>query len=234
MRKWVKTYIASLRKDIVILLILDCVFLLIMELVLKRIPAPFPIFVKVGNVAITLGISFLASFVFYFVQVHMPETRQKKDLYPIIAELFHRIINNEKEFLTNMVGEKSYNDLTEDNIRFGINSRDVNIKNAPLYLAGPERNADWMEYGFYQVTDIDKSWEMLMKYSAYMESEFLSMLSKIQSDTTIGFFRTMKGIYPTFRHGLHLRGFEDGFVRLWKSINGQEKYYQKVFAEYKI
>lgn len=66
MSNWYNTYVKSLRRDIVYLLIADCVFLLVMELWLRKIPAPFPIFVKIGDVLVTLGISFLASFIFFY------------------------------------------------------------------------------------------------------------------------------------------------------------------------
>ena len=233
MIKWIKTYVLSLRRDIVFLLIFDCVFLLIMELWLKKIPAPFPIFVIIGDVMITVGISFLASFIFYFVQVHLPETRQKNNLYPVISELFHRIILIEKGFLTEYVGVKPFESLTEDGIRTGAISRDVNIQNAPIHLAGLNRSANWMEYGLHEVADIDKTWEMLMKYSSYMDSELLSLLSRVQSNSTLTFFRTMKSIYPTLKQGLKLNGFEGGFVELWRFIQKQEAYFDKVLKEYK-
>lgn len=233
MIKWIKTYVLSIRRDIVILLILDCVFLLVMELWIRRIPAPFPIFEKIGNVLVTLGISFLASFIFYFVQVHLPETRQKKDMYPVISELFHRIIFTEKSFLTAFVNVKPFESLTEESIREGTQSRDVNIQDAPLYLAGPNRSANWMEYGIYEIESIDKNWEMLMKYSAYMDSDLLSLLSRVQSDSTLSYFRAMKSIYPTIKQKLILDGFEGGMIKLWRFIQEQDAYYEKVLSEYR-
>lgn len=232
MIKWIKSYLFSIRRDIVLLLILDCMFLLVMELVLRRIPAPFPIFVKIGDVFVTLGISFLASFVFYFVQVHMPEMKQKKNLYPVISKLFNRIIITEKSLLTKFVNVAAFDALTEENIRNGTNTRNVNNQDAPMRFAGSNRNANWMEYGFSQVADIDKNWEMLMNYSAYMDSEMLLLLAKIQSDSTLGFFRKMRGIYPTLRHELHLNGFDAGMVDFWEGIKAQDVYYSRVFAGY--
>lgn len=232
MIKWFKTYVVGLRKDIVFLLIADCIFLLVMELWLRKIPAPLPVFVKIGDVFVTLGISFLASFIFYFVQVHLPETRQRKDLYPVISELFNRIIFTEKSFLTKFVNIKSFEALTEENVRKGTDARDVNIQNAPLHLAGLNRNANWMEYGFNTVAEIDKTWEMLMRYSAYMDSDLLSLLSKVQqAGGALGFFRTMKGIYPTMKQDLNLNGFGDVMVNFWQLIQEQEEYYKRVFRD---
>lgn len=233
MKKWFKTYVLSLRRDIVILLIIDCIFLLLMELLFKRIPAPFLFFVTLGDITVTLGISFIASFIFYFVQVHLPETKEKTNLYPSIAALYYRILNTEKMFLTNYVGEKKYSELSEDNILAGAKMRDVNITNAPLVLAGQNRNANWMEYGFVEVDDIDKTWEMIMKYSSYLDSECLSLLAKIQSNSVFTFFRKMRGLYHTFLEGVNIDGFEKEYVNLWYFIQEQEKYYNKVFADFR-
>lgn len=231
--KWIETYVMTIRRDIVIMLIADCIFLLVMELLLRQIPAPYPIFVKIGNLVVTLAISFLASFVFYFVQVHMPEMKQKKNLYPVISELFHRIIITEKHLLTEFVGVKPFDSLTEEGITSGTISRDVNIQNAPLHLAGLNRSANWMEFGFCQTADIDKTWEMMMKYSSYMDSELLLLLSKIQSNSALAFFRTMKSIYPTIKEGLQLSGYETEMVKFWHFIQEQDSYYDKVLLQYK-
>ena len=231
MENWFKTYLLTVRRDIIILLIIDCVFLLVMELFLKKIPAPYPFFVKIGDLSITLAVSFLASFVFYFVQVHMPEMRSKKNLNPVISELFKRIIYIEKGLLTEFVGVKPFENLSEDSIINGTNNRDVNVQDAPLHLIGLDRNANWIEYGASRVADIDKNWEMIMRYSDYMDSELLLILSKIQNNTTLGFFRTMKTIYPALGRGMHLNGFGDGMVKLWLFIKDQDLYYDKHFSE---
>lgn len=54
MNKWFKTYVMSIRRDFVCLLIVDAIFLLVMELVLMKIPAPFTIFVRIGDLMVTL------------------------------------------------------------------------------------------------------------------------------------------------------------------------------------
>ena len=172
MWKWIKTYIASLRKDIVILLLVDCVFLLVMEFGLCRILAPFPVFVKLGNLFVTLAISLLAAIILYFVQIHFLATKQKMDLYPSIASLFKRIVNTQKEMVRHFAGAESYDKLTDEIIEKGVDSRDFYIKNAPLVIAGnPDRNANWMEYGFYELNDIEKSWDMIKEFIPNFEHE---------------------------------------------------------------
>ena len=67
-----------------------------------------------------------------------------------------------------------------------------------------------------------------MKYSSFMDSELLSILSRIQNNSALGFFRTMRGIYPTFKNGIRLNGFDDGLVELWLFIQEEDAYYSKL------
>ena len=50
MIRWIKQYLLSSRRDLKILVLLDVVFLLLMDLVFRRIPAPFPFIEKIGEV----------------------------------------------------------------------------------------------------------------------------------------------------------------------------------------
>lgn len=231
MKRWVKEYIFSLRKDLLYMLFADVIFLLVMELFFRKIPAPFPIFVKIGDVMVTLAISVIASFIFYFVQVHMPDIRHKANVYPCVAKLFHRILINEKALLKNYVGAQSYEGLTEAIIKTGAKSRNVTLQDAPLYLAGCNRSANWIEYGINQVDEIDKCWEMILKYSSYLDSKCVSILADIKEDSLLHFFRTMRGLYRTITFG-EMHGFDKLFLDFWNTIQEQDKYYNDVFAIY--
>ena len=231
MKRWIKEYIFSLRKDLLYMLFADVIFLLVMELVFREIPAPFPIFVKIGDVMVTLAISVIASFIFYFVQVHMPDIRHKANVYPCVAKLFHRILINEKALLKNYVGAQSYEGLTEAIIKTGAKSRSVTLQDAPLYLAGCNRSANWIEYGINQVDEIDRCWEMILKYSSYLDSKCVSILADIKEDSLLHFFRTMRGLYRTITFG-EMHGFDKLFLDFWSTIQEQDKYYNDVFAIY--
>ena len=130
--RWFKTYVLSIRRDFVCLLIVDAVLLLIMELVLKKIPAPYPIFVSIGNLFVALGVSFFASFIFYFVQVHMHKIKEKEHLYPSIAMMFRVILNTEWDLLTSLLGIKKV-EMSEDKIREKVQEIDLYTE-APLVI----------------------------------------------------------------------------------------------------
>ena len=227
--RWIQNYICTLSKDLKILLLANFIFLLILEATLIMMPTMWHVTKTICEIAATLSISFFASFIFYFVQVHLPEIRHKANVYPSIANIFESILLFQKSLLTNFVGVKEYRDLTDDVIRTGVTNRNVHLQDAPLHMIGPDRSADWIEYGMHQVNSIDDRWELLMKYSSYLDSECISILADIREDSLLHFFRSMRKLYNSLQFG-ELHGFEDLFLKFWYSIQQQEKYYNENFA----
>lgn len=233
MLNWIRLYLFSIQKDIVVLLALDMSFLLIMECVLINIPAPFPIFVKIGKLLVTLGVSFLASFIFFFVQIHIPRINERRDLFPSLATLFNRMLNDEKQLLEQLLGV-SMKDITENVINKRIKMIDL-YKEAPLILAGAhgEYKANYVDYSLYELERIDKSWEMIMHYSSYLDSECLSLLFRIQdSGHLLSLIRSVFLMYNKMGKRFRINQSSQSFVSFWRLIIEQQSYYNRVFAQY--
>ena len=231
---WIKRYLCSLRQDLKILVVLDIACLLFMELVLRRIPAPFPIFVKIGDLFVALAISFLASVIFYFVQVHMPREKEKADLFPLLASQFRSILGSEKEILTRFLG-LSMDEMTEDAIDNKAGNLDL-YSDAPLILGDVHRDhkANWIEYGLFEVNRIDKNWDMMIRYSAYLDSECMALLNRMQSPGSM--LDLIRKVFPMCKSKAHAFTFGNGseriFLDFWQFIQEQENYYNRVFKPY--
>jgi len=233
MKKWFRLYVKSLRRDIVIMLIVDMVFLLVMELFLRDIPAPYPIFVKIGDIMVTLAISFIASFIFYFVQVHLSSVKEKEDIYPALARLFGSMLGLEKNLLTQLLRIKM-EDMSEGRIKNSIKKLDLYTE-APLTIGSAnaaDHRANWIEYCLYRVERIDKNWNLLINYSAYLDSECMSIMVRIQNDCT--FLDQVRRMFPICNGRMHRLSIEDSglFVEFWHFVEEQDAYYNKVFASY--
>ena len=231
--KWYKTYIKSLRRDIVYLLIADLLFLVVLEFGLKRIPAPFDWFVTVGDIAFTLAVSFIASFVFYFVQVHLPNIKERENIYPSLAKLFGSILGTEKTLLSQLLRIKM-EDMSEERIKSSVERLDLYTE-APLTIGSANaanHRANWIEYCLYRVERIDKNWNLLINYSAYLDSECMSILMRIQNDCT--FLDQVRRMFPMCNGRMHRLSMEGSelFVEFWHFIEEQDAYYNKVFASY--
>lgn len=232
MIKWFKTYVLSLRKDIGWLLCADVVFLLFMELVLRKIPAPYPIFVRIGDLFVTLAVSFLASFIFYFVQVHMHEIKEKEKVYPSIAQMFRFIINAEWDLLTNLLGIKM-GEMSEDKIREKV--QEINLyTEAPLVIGRQDgdHKANWIEYCIYHMRTIDRNWDIMMNMSAYLDSECMNLLLRIQNSDT--FLINVRRLFPMCNGNPHRITYKvpTTFIKFWHFIEEQEAYYDRVFNPY--
>ena len=227
--RWIQKYICTLSKDLKIMLLANFIFLLIIESILILNPTMWHVTKTICEIAATLSISFFASFIFYFVQVHMPDIRHKSNVYPRIAKIFKSILVLEKSLLTKYVGVKEFENLTDEVIRTGVVNRNISLQNAPLHMIGADRSANWIEYGIHQLNNIDDHWDLLMKYSSYLDSECISILADIREDSLLHFFRSMRKINKSLKLA-ELHGFDDLFLTFWHSIQIQEKYYNENFA----
>lgn len=232
MKKWVKTYLFSLRPDFAIILGADIVFLLLMELWLRTIPAPYPVFVRIGDLFVTLGVSYIASLIFYFVQVHMPKIKEKEHLYPSIAMMFNAIISAEKDILTQLLGTKM-KEMSEEIIKEKAQQIDL-YKEAPMTIGGPggDHRANWLEYCMYRVGHIDRNVDMMLHLSSYLDGECMKMLMRIQNfDTFLGHVRRL---FPMCNGKVHPLSYQvpGPFIQLWHFIEEQEEYYDRVFNPY--
>ena len=231
MIRWFKTYVLSIRKDFVYLLVVDAIFLLIMELVLKKIPAPYPVFVRIGDLMVTLAVSFIASFIFYFVQVHMPKIKERERIYPSIAKMFNQILSSETDILTQLLGLKM-KEMSEEVIKEKAKHIDLYTE-APLTIGSPQgdHRANWLEYCIYRVGIIDRNTDMMLNVSSYLDSECLDILMRIQDSET--FLVQVRRLFPMcIADGVHKLQYQipDPFIRLWHFIEEQEAYYDRVFS----
>lgn len=232
MRKWFKTYVMSLRRDIAWLLFADAVFLLFMELVLRKIEAPYPIFVRIGDLFVTLGVSFLASFIFYFVQVHMHKIKEKEKVYPSIAKMFRFVVEAERDILTNLLGIKK-NEISEEKIREKV--QEINLyTEAPLVIGRPDgdHKANWIEYCIYHVKTVDRNTEMMMNLSTYLDSECMNLLLKIQNSDT--FLVNVRRLFPMCNGNPRYIDYKVPtiFINFWHFVEEQEAYYDREFNRY--
>lgn len=232
MRKWFRKYIRSLGKDIVILFLLNVVFYLFLELVLRRIPAPYPFFVIIGDLFVALAISIMASIVFYFFQVHMPRIKEKENLFPSLASMFHSILGYEKDMLSQLLDLKM-DEMTEEKIN--AQTEKLNLYTpAPLIIGGTkgDHKANWIEYCIFRVQRIDKNWDLMIHYSSYLDSECMALLLRMQNSDM--FLNQVRSLFPICNGPAHRLSIDTSslFIEFWHFIDEQQKYYDRVFAPY--
>lgn len=230
--KWVKTYLFSLRRDFAIILGADIAFLMIMEFWLRNIPAPYPVFIRIGDLFVTLGVSYIASLIFYYVQVHMPKIKERERIYPSIAKMFKAILCAETDILTQLLG-LNMKEMSEENIREKAKQVDLYAE-APLIIGlSNDHYANNLEYCIYCVGIIDRNTNMLQNVSAYLDSECMDFLIRIQNSET--FLVQVRHLFPMYvADGTHKLQYHPpgSYLLLWYSIEEQMRYYDREFKKY--
>mgnify|MGYP004595903697 FL=1 len=126
-------------------------------------------------------------------------------------------------------------ELSEDAIIHHASSLDL-YSDAPLILGGVygDHNANWIEYGLFEVNRIDKNWDMMIRYSAYLDSECMALLNRIHSPGSM--LDLIRRIFPMCKSKMHTFSFGDGsertFLEFWKFIQEQDTYYDRIFKRY--
>nr|WP_306288236.1 hypothetical protein [Pseudoalteromonas sp. WY3] len=175
---------------------LNCLFLLslIFVLVITFFSTKIPLLVSFGQeievLIFRLSLSFLASYVFYFVVVHYKSYRDKKNLYPYVKGYTASILDK-YEGLFNALKAEAYNDyekhtyktlnkLSIDSIEETLLLIDVRTS-APLVSAHLGRKLNWMEYLVYTSNEIEKSINDLLLVSSHLDSELIKILFHIRA-----------------------------------------------------
>ena len=175
--------------------ILNLIFLisLILVLVITFFSEKIPLFISFGQEIETLlfrlSLSFLASYVFYFVVVHYKSYRDKQNLYPYVRGYTASILNKYEGLFNALKGAayndyekhtyKTLNELSIDSIEETLLHIDVRTS-APLFSAHLGRNLNWIEYLVYTSNEIEKSIDDLLLVSSHLDSELIKILFHIK------------------------------------------------------
>ena len=90
---FLKNRINSIPRPILLLSITAFISIILIEVWLINVPAPFSIFHQLGNIYLKLCYSFFSAFIFYFLIVHIPKEKRKLKALRLIGNKVS-IINN--------------------------------------------------------------------------------------------------------------------------------------------
>ena len=137
----------------------------------------------------TLSISYIASFIFYFVQVHIRDVQNKQRILPSVEQLFYRLDSYLKEVVIDSVSwEKTRNTKIEfDNIiKDDFTSATNNIrleKFCSVYQGDTELT--WLQYFSVRQKQIEDYRRLLLDYAQYIDEEGITLLADIRNDNLL-------------------------------------------------
>lgn len=237
-----RIYITTLRKDLLGILIIAISSIFLMDMWFKNIPAPCNFFIVFGNFWYTLAFSYIASFIFYFIVVHIPRQKEKKAIYSYIESFVKNIIETGLEIYTHMAQSVSMdidvmNISNEQIIQL---CKVVNPQNdSPvLYeMSVSSRHLNWIEYLQYQYNRIKDFASTILLQTPFLDLDLISYIIKIESHN----------IYEPKHINLQLilinsgrfgnkdftNGYENSFISFYKLLCETQEYFHNEILKYK-
>lgn len=193
MNRWIK-YIISVRAELNILLILCFIIIFIIEFIFANIPELFYGSAKVGVIVDRLCLSFVSSYIFYFVVVHLKNQKDKENIYQYIANKTYQIIGDGKSVFLALKTEAKYefggdypslNDIEE--ICKAVNP----YGQAPLILGQLRNYANWLQFLVYYMNRTEEGIKKIYIKMQFLDSDYLKLIINIQDSTYFSIVKSL-------------------------------------------
>lgn len=188
--------------------------------------------------AYTLGLSYIASFIFYFVQVHLKEVKDKIRVLPSVERLFQRLVFFANEVVLDTINYDDPSHKTQkfkDTTKEGFLSATTKIKfdvESSVYQGKHELT--WLEYYTYRRKQIEEYIHLILEYSQYIGEEGISILADIRNDaflfTVVNSANSCKE--SGLDYGFTLGGLEPICENYYNLVQRINDYYTKELLPY--
>jgi len=239
MRKFFRIYICTIRKDLSLLALGAVLFIFMMDLILLDIPAPNRFFYVCGRFFYGVSMAYVASFVFYFLDVHCRRQMEKQKIYNFIGAQFKIIISDGKSMFKDLslkAGKNvAFEDISDDDI-IDICSKIDPLSESTILQWGGNAYLNWIEYLEYMKRRLDEYLMKIQPLLQYAEVDFVRLLVRY-SDS--GLFSGLNIISRLNKEGrMGNKNFRNGYEQLFISyihlLKESEQYYQKEFVRYSV
>lgn len=239
MKKFIRFYILTVRRDLGLLALISAGFIFLMDLLLKKIPAPNEFFYVCGNFFYGLSAAYIASFVFYFVDIHYKRQREKELLYGYIGHLFKIIINDGKDIYKDMFNSIDtpfdLTSATKDDV-LNVCTQINPLSNSTIKCWHGDSYLNWIEYLEYKKRRMLEFMSKIQAQIQFADIEFVEIITRYADCEIFSGLDIMLRLSKEKRWGNQnfLNGLETGFISYLELLKTSELYYQKEFADYDI
>jgi hypothetical protein len=175
-------YIRSVPLLLNIVLIIAILSVVMMDAFLKDIPEIVPWGSEFGYVYYKLCLSLFASYIFYFIVIHIKLERDKENVNVFISNKIFLVIGDYKSQIaaikkeTNSLIEKEYLNQSEIETMF----QQINPKGkAPLVLGNINNYANWMQYFSFYKERTQKTIQKIFVHMPFLDSKLVKILAHI-------------------------------------------------------
>ncbi|RPH26710.1 MAG: hypothetical protein EHM93_19460 [Bacteroidales bacterium] len=226
-------YLTTLRKELIILLIISILLIILVEFTDFRLPIFVNNAAKWNLLGYNLSIAYLASFIFYFIVVHIPNEKEKEKIIPYFKVKTNCMINSAKALLK-VLKEETKTDFINtyptrkelENLLEKVNPH----QKAPMLISLPDKYANWAYYFAENSIRIKIYCEEILSKIKFIDSEFFNKIIVIDEHMYLKeTVRIHKAMPIGNDESTYLLTFFHQFIQ---AIEELEKFTEKEFRNY--
>lgn len=175
-------YFLTINRTINCLFIFSLASIILKILYLDHIPELFKPGHEFGEIYSRLCLSYISSYIFYFVVVHVKKEKDKENINKFINPKIRTAYSQWKPQLMDIckaVGEDMPSDLPEKAFIIEVFSKIDPNSQAPLIKDTQGNYANWIEYFFYYKNRVDKFISVVTDKMPFLDSELVRLLSEL-------------------------------------------------------
>lgn len=226
------SYIVKLPLALNIAMIISFVSIIVIDFYLKDIEEIVSWGSEFGNIYYRVCLSMIASYVFYFIVIHLKSMKDKENVNKFISFKVSNILStyntqiNEIKKLSNNIDEKKYFKLEELEKLF----KNINPNaQAPLILG--TKYATWMQYFQYNNKRTQENIKKIFVQMPFLDSELVDILAHIEDNHHFEVIDLLSSI-PC--NNQNMESFADTFIAYSNLCEKLEVYYDKKLVKQKM
>ncbi|MFA7610171.1 MAG: hypothetical protein WCY51_01655 [Sulfurimonas sp.] len=226
-------YILSVPIVLNIILAIAILSVIVMDVFLKDIPEIVPWGYEFGYIYYKLCLSLFASYIFYFIVIHIKLERDKENVNVFISNKIFLIIGDYKSQIdaikkeTNTSIEKQY--LNEIDIETMFQQLNPKGK-APLVLGNINNYANWMQYFSFYKDRTQKTIQKIFVHMPFLDSKLVKILAHIDDCEHFTVIELLSNM--TFGNS-DMKSFASSFYKYSMLCKELEDYGNKKMIKYK-
>lgn len=224
-------YIKTLPLALNIAMIISFISIIVIDFYLKDIEEIVSWGSEFGNIYYRVCLSMIASYVFYFIVIHLKSIKDKENVNKFISFKVSNILStyntqiNEIKKLSNNIDEKKYFKLEELEKLF----KNINPNaQAPLILG--TKYATWMQYFQYNNKRTQKNINKIFVQMPFLDSELVDILAHIEDNHHFDIIDLISSLQFNNKS---MESFASSFDRYANLCQKLEVYYDKKLIIYK-
>ncbi|WP_319403223.1 hypothetical protein [uncultured Anaeromusa sp.] len=225
-RKRILADFNSVKKDLRVVLLIALSIELLLEFILFKIPECFSGASTIGQLFSKLSLSFIASFIFYYLVVHLKSQNDKRNGYAVAIPLAERIICDTRSILTELHIELGTSSSNED-IRLALNQLTLSSTANVIVSTSPPRYFTWLEYLASYHNNLIGTVNSIFNFTTLCDSDFIKRANDIQYSHfmyIIGSLSANRMALSPSMYNQSLNYLSDSFIEHIALINDLEIY----------